>query len=91
MRPYPNDWVGGDKRGVLDSFGDGRVWVSDGSAFARPVRDAHVDISNILGERLTSEENGGRDVVQSDRVASILVLLGLLTLFFLGLVVVSYV
>lgn len=50
-----------------------------------------MDISNILGERLTSEEDGGRDVVQSDRVSSILVLLGLLGLFFLALVVLSYV
>ncbi|QLG63271.1 hypothetical protein [Halorarum salinum] len=50
-----------------------------------------MDISNVLGERLTAEEDGGRDVVQSSRLASILVLLAMLGSFFLVLVVLSYV
>lgn len=50
-----------------------------------------MDISNLIGERLTSDENGGRDIVQSDRVTSIFVLFAILGFFFLTLVVISYV
>ena len=50
-----------------------------------------MDISNLLGERLTADEDGGRHVVQTDRLASILALVAILGLFFLALVVLSYV
>lgn len=50
-----------------------------------------MDIGIIIGERLTSEKDGGRDVVQSDRVGSVLALVAILVLFFGALVVPSYV
>ncbi|MFC6787728.1 hypothetical protein ACFQFH_18285 [Halobaculum halobium] len=46
-----------------------------------------MNISNLL----VGSDDGGRSVVQSSRVASILVLAGVLGLFFLALVVLSYV
>ena len=46
-----------------------------------------VDISNLI----VGADDGGRSVVQSSRVVSILVLAGALALFFLALVVLSYV
>ncbi|WP_313691267.1 hypothetical protein [Halorarum halobium] len=49
-----------------------------------------MDISNLLGDRLTAAEHGGRDVLQSGRVVSILVLFGALAAFFLLLVALSY-
>jgi len=45
-----------------------------------------VDLSNLL----VDTDDGGRSVVQSSRVVSILVLAGALGLFFLALVVASY-
>ena len=46
-----------------------------------------MNISNLL----VGSDDGGRSVVQSSRVVSILVLAGALGLFFLALVVASYV
>ncbi|GAA0192603.1 MULTISPECIES: hypothetical protein [Halobaculum] len=46
-----------------------------------------MDLSNLS----VGTEDGGRSVVQSSRVVSILVLAGALGLFFLALVVLSYV
>ncbi|UIP00924.1 hypothetical protein Hbl1158_06080 [Halobaculum sp. CBA1158] len=46
-----------------------------------------MDISNLV----VDTDDGGRGVVQSSRVASILVLVGLLGTFFLALVIASYV
>ena len=46
-----------------------------------------MDISNLI----VGADDGGRSVVQSSRVVSILVLAGALALFFLALVVLSYV
>ncbi|QZY00011.1 hypothetical protein [Halobaculum rubrum] len=46
-----------------------------------------MNISNLL----VDTDDGGRSVVQSSRVVSILVLAGALGLFFLALVVLSYV
>ena len=46
-----------------------------------------MDISNLV----IDTDDGGRSVVQSSRVASIVVLLAVLVTFFLALVVLSYV
>ncbi|MFC7136536.1 hypothetical protein [Halobaculum litoreum] len=46
-----------------------------------------MDISNLV----VDTDDGGRSVVQSSRVASIVVLLAVLVAFFLTLVVLSYV
>ncbi|WP_435063175.1 hypothetical protein [Halobaculum sp. EA56] len=46
-----------------------------------------MDISNLV----VDTDDGGRSVVQSSRVVSILVLAAVLVLFFLTLVVLSYV